>query len=319
MRSNLPPLATLVAFEASGRLMSFTRAAHELNITQAAVSKQIRALEQHVGARLFERSHRAVQLTADGREYLHTVVTALTHLAHATLELKAEEPSHRLRIAADHSIAALWLLPRLGELMASEPKATIHLVVSDAEPRCLADEIDVAILHGEGRWPQHDAELLFPEVVFPVCSPGYLASARAITCPSDLVRAHLIDLEDDNWTWINWRIWLTGHGVGLPATHRALTIGNYPLVLEAARQGLGVALAWRCLIESDLAAGRLIRPVAAEVRTRFGYYLVWPRSRPRSRHALDYCDWVRRDLPGRQDGAPAAATVADPIPATVLR
>jgi DNA-binding transcriptional LysR family regulator len=300
-RGALPPLSTLEAFEAAGRLMSFTRAAAELNVTQAAVSKQIQALERHVGQRLFERSHRAVQLTAQGREYLHTVVTALNHLSHATLELRSDEAPQRLCIAADHSVAALWLLPRMKSLQASHPDVTFHLVVSDAETRSLADEVDVAILHGENRWPLHQAEPLFPEIVFPVCSPDYLAGSAPIRHMADLAAARLIDLEDDNWTWINWRIWLTNHGVGLPATHKALTIGNYPLVLEAARRGLGIALAWQSLIEADLASGSLVRPIDAEVSTRFSYYLAWPRTRQRSAVALAFCTWVQEQF-GQSNG-----------------
>jgi len=291
----LPPLTTLLAFEAAGRLSSFTAAAGELNVTQAAISKQIRQLEERVGARLFARTHRAVQLTPAGREYLHTVVTALTHLSHATLELRAEEPSRRLCLAVDESIGALWLLPRLERLTLLLPGTTLHIVVSDAEARCLAAEVDVALLHGEGRWPQHDAELLFPEVVFPVCSPGYLRQSPPLASSADLAAAALIDLEDDNWTWINWRIWLTDHGVSLPAAHRALTIGSYPLVLEAARRGLGVALAWEHLIEEDLARGTLVRPLPAEVRTRFGYHLAWPRARAASPQAEAYRAWARTE------------------------
>lgn len=294
-RKSLPPLGTLVAFEAAGRLQSFTRAAEELAITQAAVSKQIRQLEEHLGRRLFLRSHRAVQLTAEGREYLHTIVTALDHVSHATRELRAEEPTGRLTVAADESLAALWLLPRLDRLLAAIPGVTVHVVVSEHETRLLADEVDMAILLGEGHWPLHDAEFGFPEEVFPVCSPAYLARSP-IAGLADLARADLIDLEDDQWTWINWRIWLTDHGIGLPATHRALTIGSYPLVVEAARRGLGVALGWRRQIEPDLHAGRLVRPVPEEVRTRFGYWLAWPRARPMSAPAAAFRDWVRREL-----------------------
>lgn len=296
MRKTLPPLSTLIAFEAAGRLASFTKAAEELHLTQAAVSKQINALERAIGRKLFERSHRAVQLTAEGREYLHTIVAALSHINHATLELKADAPPVRLRVATDLSVADLWLMPRLDELLAQWPDLALHMVVSDAEARCLANEVDVAILHGEGQWAQHDSELLFPEVVFPVCSPGYLAAAGAIASPADLAGCRLIDLEDDNWNWMNWRIFLTDQGIGLPATFRAMTIGNYPLVLEAARRGHGVALAWQSLVEDDLATGRLVRPIAAELATRFGYYMAWPRSRPLSPVAAAFVDWARRQM-----------------------
>jgi DNA-binding transcriptional LysR family regulator len=282
--------------------MSFTRAAAELNVTQAAVSKKIRALERHIGVSLFARRHRSIELTAEGRKYLHTVVAALSHVSHATAELRPEQAMHRLTIAADQSVAALQLMPRLGALMEELPDVTLHLVVSDEEARLLAEEVDVAILHGDGRWQRHESTLLFPEVVFPVCSPDFLASTPPITGPEDLAETRLIDLEDDNWTWINWRIWLSSHGVGLPATHRALTIGNYPLVLEAARQGLGVALAWQHQLAADLASGRLVRPIAAEVATRFGYYLAWPRSRQRPPEAAAFCDWLRAEIGRAEEG-----------------
>jgi DNA-binding transcriptional LysR family regulator len=295
-RDELPPLSTLQAFEAAGRHLSFTRAATELNVTQAAISKQIRLLEERLGTRLFLRSHRRVQLTAEGREYLHTVVTALTHIAHATLELRAKEAPRRLCIAGDESIGALWLMPRLKRLLRALPEATLDIVVSDEEARLLAEPVDLAILHGQHLWPGHDSERLFDEVVFPVCSPAYRRRLPRRLSPADLARAQLIDLGDENWTWINWRIWLTDHGVGLPATHRALTIGRYPLVMEAARRGIGVALAWQSLIEDDLAAGTLVRPLAAEVRTRFGYYLAWPRTRAPSTLARRCMDWIKSEF-----------------------
>lgn len=299
MKKSLPPLATLIAFEAAGRHLSFTKAALELNLTQAAVSKQIRQLEAEVGARLFARSHRAVQLTTEGREYLHTIVAALTHIQHATRELRAEPVQSRLCVAADHAVADLLVMPRLGHLLERSSRMALHLVVSDVVSRALADEVDLAILHGEGQWPGHECELLFPEVVFPVCSPAYLKRRGPIGTAADLAIADLIDLDDDNWTWLNWRIWLTEHAVGLPAAHRALTIGNYPLVIEAARRGHGVALGWRGLVEDDLATGALVRPLAAEVSTRFGYYLAWPRSRPLPARAAEFRDWIRAELARR--------------------
>ena len=295
-RSELPPLSTLQAFEAAGRLLSFTAAAGELNVTQAAISKQVRLLEERLGARLFLRSHRRVQLTAEGRESLPTVMTALTHIAHATLELRAKDAPRRLCLAVDQSIGALWLLPRLQGLLDAVPEATLDIVVSDADARLLAEPVDIAILHGEDRWPTHDAQHLFDEVVYPVCSPAYRRRLPRRPKPADLAKARLIDLGDENWTWINWRIWLTDHGVGLPATYRALTIGTYPLVVEAARRGLGVALAWESLIEDDLAAGTLVRPMTAEVRTRFGYYLAWPRSRAPSPLAQRCMDWIKEQF-----------------------
>ena len=293
MKSSLPPLATLIAFEAAGRHLSFTKAAQELHLTQAAISKQIRALERDLGVGLFSRTHRAVQLTPEGREYLHTVVTALAHIQHATREIRSEPAGGRLRIAADQSVASLILMPRLTQFLDRQPRTALHLVVSDSPTRMLAEEVDLAILHGEGRWSGHESELLHEEVVFPVCSPDYLARFGTIGSAADLASAKLIELDDENWTWINWRFWLTEHGVALPVAGRALSIGTYPLVVEAARQGHGVALGWQGHVDDDLASGALVRPLAAEVKTRFGYYFAWPRSRPLSSEATGFREWVR--------------------------
>ena len=253
-------------------------------------------MERDLGVALFSRSHRAVQLTAEGREYLHTVVTALTHLQHATREIKSEPAGGRLRIAADHSVAALILMPRLKRLFALQPRTSLHLVVSNSASRMLAEEVDLAILHGEGHWTQHESELLHDEVVFPVCSPDYLARQGPIETPADLARARLIELDDDNWTWINWRVWLTEHDVSLALAGRALAISTYPLVVEAARQGHGVALGWQGHVDDDLASGALVRPLAAEVKTRFGYYFAWPKSRPLSAEAAGFRAWVKGEV-----------------------
>ena len=261
-------------------------------MTQAAVSKQIQRLEADVGTPLFVRAHRAVHLTPRAASSSHRGNGSQRISACATQELRPAEAAQRLVVAVDQSVGALWLCQDLPALLEPCPARRFTLVVSDSEDRCLSEEIDVAILHGEDRFPLHDSIRLFDEVVFPVCSPAYLKGVPEVRQPRDLLNVRLIDLEDDNWTWINWRIWLTDHGVGLPATHRALTIGNYPLVLEAARRGAGMALAWQNLIEDDLASGRLVRPLAEQVHTRFGYQLAWPRSRPQTRQAASFINWV---------------------------
>lgn len=293
MKSELPPLAALVTFEAAGRLQSFTRAAAELNVTQAAVSRQIRLLEEHLGRELFTRAHRSVQLTPEGRDYLHTVVVSLAHVGAATRELKERDRSPRLTVGADQSIAALWLMPRLADALAALDTAHLRLVVDDDERRCLSAEVDVALLHGEGGWTTHASELLFPEEVFPVCGPGYLAGRTARLTPGELVGETLIDLEDEHWTWLTWRQWLTSRGVDAAARDRRLIVGSYPLVVDAARRGLGIALGWRGLVDEDLVAGRLVAPVDDVFRSRFGYHIAWPRDRPPSPQAHRFIAWAR--------------------------
>ena len=205
-RKDLPPLEFLVAFEAAARLGSFTAAAEELNLTQAAISRQIRLLEQNLGRTLFTRAHRAVRLTPEGREFQHTVSLALSHIANAARGLRAVEDHATLTIAADQSVAALWLLPRLEDFRQAHGDIDIRLISSDLEADCLAEEVDLAIIHGDGSWPGFEAELLLEEEVFAVCSPAYLERHGACERPEDLLERVLIDLDDDHWNWINWRV-----------------------------------------------------------------------------------------------------------------
>lgn len=291
MRNDLPPLMALTAFEAAGRLQSFTRAARQLNVTQAAVSRQIRLLEEHIGKKLFIRAHRSVELTAEGRNYLHTVATALSHVSAATRELRSAKGDPVLTLVADQSIAHLWLMPRLVEFRRAWPGLRIDLVASDEAKLWLAPQVDVALIHGEGDWPGHDSALLFGEEVFPVCSPDYRPDWPDIGA---LRQEILLDLDDDHWNWMNWRQWLNAQGVGAAAAPRRLTINNYPLLIDAARRGLGVALGWRGLVDDDLAAGRLVAPLRASLKTRFGYRAAWPRDRPRSPAAIALVEAMAR-------------------------
>lgn len=292
MKASLPPLNTLLAFEAAGRLQSFTLAAAELHVTQAAVSRQIRLLEQHLGKPLFIRAHRSVELTPEGRNYLHTVVNALSHITAATRDVKADAPAARLTVAADHAIAHLWLLPRLSGFRRAEPGLAMRLAVSDEDRASLAAGIDVAIIHGDGTWASHDSELLFAEEVFPVCSPHHPLARMAAVTPASLTQHDLLDLDDGHWNWLNWRQWLGAHTGGMVMPQR-LTMSSYPLVIDAARRGLGVALGWRGLVDDDLKSGHLVAPLRESLKTRFGYHLVWPRQHPPSRAALTFLDWAR--------------------------
>ncbi|MBC8036868.1 MAG: LysR family transcriptional regulator [Rhizobiales bacterium] len=292
MNRDVPSLAALVAFEAAGRLQSFTKAAAELNVTQAAVSRQIRLLEDRLGQPLFLRAHRAVELTGAGRDYLHTIVNALAHVSVATRELRISERASRLTVAADQSMAAMWLMPRLKAMRANSPNVGIRLLVSDDDGRCLTGDVDVALMHGEGNWVTHDSVRLFGDEIVPVCSPAYLKSRHTLRHPADLVGEALIDLEDEHWNWLNWRQWLTSHGISIAAGQRGLTVDSYPLVIEAAKRDLGIALGWRGLVDGELAAGRLVAVLKETLETRFGYYVVWPRSKILSPEAKSFIDWT---------------------------
>ena len=283
LRRNLPPLDLLLPFEASARLGSFTRAAEELSVTQSAVSQRVRKLEELLEISLFERRHRAIELTPEGRELLNGVKVALQHLASATHSLRQREARRFLKLACDTSIGQHWLLPRIGAFLAPDSPVAIDLTVSDSEAEVLG--ADVAVMHGDGQWPGFVARRLFGDVVFPVCSPGYLQQ-HPITTPQDLLSAELIDLDYIHWNWMNWGIWLTETGVD-PAPARILMRTNsYTALLDAAKAGMGVALGWGNLCDGARNSGALVRPVAETVDTANGYYVLLRQGAGEDAHRL---------------------------------
>jgi len=291
-RKRLPPLGSLTAFEAAARHESFTRAAEELHLTQAAISRKLKVLEDDLEVRLFERSNRRVRLTADGRQLLHAIAPALAQLANAAEQVRATGGGLRINIACDQSIAALWLAPRLEHFRDAHPEIAVRLTVSDDEAFCLSDSHDLAIIHGSGDWPGFDAERLFGERIFPVCAPTFLRDHGPVSSVGDLTHTTLIELEDDHWDWINWRVWLTEVGIDHPIEGARLQINNYPMVLDAARRGQGIALGWAHLVDDDLAAGTLVQAVDEEITTGAGYFVLTPRDRPTEPSARAFAKWV---------------------------
>ncbi|OED40050.1 hypothetical protein AB833_12765 [Chromatiales bacterium (ex Bugula neritina AB1)] len=303
LSAQLPPLEPLVAFEAAARLQSFTLAAEELNLSQAAISQRIRNLESFLGTGLFVRSHRAVQLSPSGIEFQHAVSATLRHLACATADLKAPVTPTRLTVATDQSVASLWLMPRLPDFKRRHSEFAIRLIASDEEQDCLGDDVQVAIIHGNGNWPGFNSELLFKEEVFAVCSPSYLRdhSAHRSVDPTGFAELVLLELEDKRWDWMNWRAFLSAIGSDHSTGHAAFRINSYPLVIDAARNGQGIALGWRYLVDDDLASGALVKPFDCSVSTQFGYYLVWPHNKAQSSAVIDFREWSLRELTQQTD------------------
>ncbi len=274
LKTRLPPLDPLIAFEAAARLLSFTRAGEELHLSQAAISQQIRSLEQNLQVKLFTRSHRAVQLTNEGREYQHTVVAILKQLAGATMDIQNVEFSRQLVIGCDQSFATQWLSPRISELCSLMPDVSLRIIASDDYGESLGSDVQVAVLHGDGQWPGFQATRLFDEEVFPVCSPGFDHDLASQDWVKWLLQAQLIDLADSHWNWMNWRLWLGGNNIDQPLANRNLQINSYPLVIDAACAGQGVALGWRYLVDDLIAQGRLLRPLEQSLKTDLGYYFI---------------------------------------------
>ena len=297
LKKRLPPLDPLIAFEAAARLLSFTRAAEELHLSQAAISQQIRSLEDSLQVRLFTRSHRAVQLTNEGREFQHTVSAVLKQLAGATMDIQNVEVSEQLVIGCDQSFASQWLSPRLGRMRQALDGTALRIVASDDYAETLGPEVQAAVLHGDGNFPGFTAERLFGEEVFPVCSPDYDHRRATQDWAGWLLDAQLIELTDSHWNWMNWRLWLSGHDIDQPLARRTLQINSYPLVIEAACGGHGVALGWRYLVDDLLDTGRLLRPLEQSLTTDFGYYLIY-RDQTLGDGALTrFRDWLLAHFP----------------------
>ncbi len=296
LKNRLPPLDPLIAFEAAARLLSFTRAGEELHLSQAAISQQIRSLEESLQVKLFTRSHRAVQLTNEGREYQHTVVAILMQLAGATMDIQNVEFTQQLVIGCDQSFATQWLSPRLTQLRQLMPTVTLRIIASDDYNESLGSEVQVAVLHGDGLWPGFEVLRLFDEEVFPVCSPGFdheLAQQDWVTW---LLQAQLIDLADSHWNWMNWRLWLGGNNIDQPLGNRTLQINSYPLVIDAACAGHGVALGWRYLVDDLIAKGRLVRPIELSLKTDFGYYLICRDNLQSDARVIRFRDWLKQQF-----------------------
>ncbi len=274
VRSQLPPMTTLAAFEASARLRSFTRASEELFITQAAVSRQIRILEQYLGVKLFDRTHRRIELTEAGQRFQHSVSVALDLLANSAGSIRVENTPHDLTLGADLSMAHLWLMPRFHEFQAQFPEISVNIIASDSEGDCLKSGVDMALLYGDGNWPGFDATLLVSEEIFPVCAPEYLQNNPPILAPRDFLDHTLLDLRGDRWDWVDWHQWLTKKKIPFSEDMRSLGFNNLPLLIQAACAGQGIALGWDRLLDRQLGNGELVQPLKVSLKTGRGYFLV---------------------------------------------
>lgn len=311
LKHRLPPLDPLIAFEAAARLLSFTRAGEELHLSQAAISQQIRNLEESLQVKLFTRSHRAVQLTNAGREYQHTVVAILKQLAGATMDIQNVEITQQLVIGCDQSFATQWLNPRLSQLRLLLPAVRLRIIVSDEESETLGGEVQAAILHGDGQWPEFHALRLFDEEVFPVCSPDYDHQGAHEDWTGWLLQAQLIDLVDSHWNWMNWRLWLGGNDIDQPLANRNLQISSYPLVIDAACAGHGVALGWRYLVDDLIAQQRLVRPIAQSLQTDLGYYFIFRDNLQNDEIIVSFKDWLTQhfDMASKAQRVPPPSSI----------
>ena len=306
MVRRLPPLNALRAFEAAARHMSFTRAAAELNVTQAAVSHQVKTLEERLGLNLFRRHNRNLFLTDEGQAYFPAVRDALDALSAATENLRSLDTGGVLTVSVLPSFAARWLVPRLGRFRARHPEFDVRLDPSHALSDFARDGVDLAVRMGGGNYPGLHSVRLMDEVVFPVCSPDLLDGPHPLRRPQDL--CHHVLLHDEDRA--QWRVWLTLNRIeGVDPERGPIFIDSSNLV-EAAARGQGVALGRRALVSDDLATGRLVRPFAISQPYQSAYYIVCPEGQAARPKIKAFRQWLLDEAAGEDaaDGSRARET-----------
>ena len=281
MPKRLPSLNGLRAFEAAARHLSFTRAAEELSVTQTAISHQIRRLEEQSGLPLFLRGRGGLRLSAAGERYLPAVSAAFDGLREATDSLTGQHAAGPLTVSTIASFATKWLVPHLSRFQAAYPDIDIRISTSNAMVDFRRDEVDCAIRYGYGDWPEVTATRLMEEDIFPVCSPKLLETGPPLQRPEDLRQhalLHTSTLPDD------WRLWLTAAGISDIDPEKGPVFDQSMMTLQAAIEGLGVALGRTLIADADLNAGRLVAPFDVTTPTTTAYYFVAPK---------EHQDWPR--------------------------
>ncbi len=252
--------------------MSFTRAAEEFHVTQGAVSRQIKLLENALGFALFKRLHRAIELTPQGRQFYQAVTMALAHVDTTIDTIVDTYSSQLMTVAATHAVSTYWLMPRIPKLRSQFPDFDIQVLATDSELSELSGSFDVGIRYGDGKWPGVKSISLGTSEVFPVCSPAY-AQSHSLEIVKDLLDESLLYLDDDRQAWVDWPYWFKQLGVNEAYPKPALRANSYMILQQAAIDGQGIALGWEHLVGEALQSGVLMRPISAKIESPQGFYL----------------------------------------------
>lgn len=288
MAVRLPPLNALRAFEASARQLSFTRAAEELFVTQAAISHQIKALEEHLGLKLFMRKNRALLLTEDGQSYYQDIKDVFTSLHEATERLLARGAKGAITVSLQPSFAIQWLVPRLNAFNLLNPDVDVRIKAVDQPDNSLTEDVDVAIYYGRGRWPNVHADQLHTEYLIPVCSPLLLEGKKPLKSVEDLTQHTL--LHDTSRR--DWKRWFKEVNVKATNVNHGPIFSHSAMVVQAAVYGQGVALAQSILAQPEIDAGRLVVPVEHSLVSKNAFYIVCRENQVDVGKIAAFREWV---------------------------
>jgi LysR family glycine cleavage system transcriptional activator len=293
----LPSLDFLRGFEAAGRRLSFTLAAEELFLTQSALSRQVKALEDALGVALFERRHRALVLTRPGAAFHGAVTGMLRELASAADALQAPHRQPGLTVSTTVSFASLWLIPRLSRFRAAHPTIDVYVSADDRVVDLGKGDVDVAIRFLAHPRAPDDAAFLFGERFMPVASPALVKRGPRLTTPQDLAHHVLLHYDDPEGRvpWLNWSAWLAANGAGEQKAVGAMRFSLYDQVIQAAIDGQGVALGRIPLISGVLDRGLLVAPFGKRYDAPRGYYAIAAPHAKAQREALAFVAWLRAE------------------------
>jgi LysR family glycine cleavage system transcriptional activator len=296
MKYPLPPLNPLRAFESAARLSSLTHAAEELNVSQVAVSRQVRVLEEYLGIALFRRLHRGIELTREGKELYEGISNAFQDIGNAARRVSRRGRRNILSIQSYTTFSQRWLIPRLADFHETNQGIEVRLSSSTAPVDFEAQNIDAAILSGHGDWPHLHSEKLVDIELIPICSPALIAS-KNIKSVNDLAKVPLLhSMARPN----DWSSWLSAAGAHF---HQApgIRVDNSALAYEAASMSLGMAVAVKIFVERQILNGSFIAPFETTCKTGEGYYLTWPRNVAPSEPLLKFLAWMHSSLASQAD------------------
>jgi|TARA_B110000211_G_scaffold14041_1_gene14698 LysR family transcriptional regulator, glycine cleavage system transcriptional activator len=296
LANRLPPLNALRAFEASARQLSFTRAAEELFVTQAAISHQIKALEDNLGIKLFMRKNRALLLTEEGQSYYLDIKDIFNALHDATERLLARGEKGAITVSMQPSFAIQWLVPRLNTFNLLHPDIDVRIKAVDQPENSLTEDVDLAIYYGRGRWRGIHAEQLHTEYLIPVCSPLLLSGKKPLNEIADLAQHTL--LHDTSRR--DWKRWFKHVDVRGGNVNHGPIFSHSAMVLQAAIHGQGVALAHSVLAKPDIDSGRLVCPFKEVLVSKNSYYIVCREQQLEIGKITAFREWVLQTVADEQ-------------------
>jgi LysR family transcriptional regulator, glycine cleavage system transcriptional activator len=298
---NLPPARTLMIFETAGRMLNFSAAARQIGLSQVAVSKQVQLLEAAIGAPLFVRSNRGLTLTAAGRRLHQAVSVGLGHIRDALEEIRPRFREGQVTITTTIALASVWLMPRIAKYRAAHPTVDLRVIATDEVLNLEKEGVDVALRYGLGQWAGANARALFGVELFPVCSPGFLASSPQLKSLKDLSRSTLLHLHEPNTNDADWKVWLKAVGGSRYAETSGLQFNNYPLLIQAAVNGQGVALGWGHLIDDLLANGSLVQCLPNRLLLKPAFFVVTAAAGAPRTDATAFSDWIVEETANLRD------------------